>query len=92
MVKKVPSDKQELSFGTRWDKLRTWHLLKDEIEAKCQEPEKFDCGITIDIGPQVLQTQDCLVQIQRGDRGSGPPWKTQVIWVSIGNKQLDPPW
>ena len=60
MVKKVPSDKQELSFGTRWDKLRTWHLLKDEIEAKCQEPEKFDCGITIDIGPQVLQTQDCL--------------------------------
>ena len=55
MVKKVPSDKQELSFGTRWDKLRTWHLLKDEIEAKCQEPEKFDCGITIDIGPQVFQ-------------------------------------
>ena len=60
MVKKVPSDKQELSFGTRWDKLRTWHLLKDEIEAKCHEPEKFDCGITIDIGPQVFQTQDCL--------------------------------
>ena len=32
------------------------------------------------------------VRIQRGDRGSGPtlenPW--QVIWVSIGNKQLDP--
>ena len=32
------------------------------------------------------------VQIQRGDRGSGPPppGKSQVIWVSIGNKQLDP--
>ena len=25
-----------------------------------------------------------------GDRGSGPPGKSQVIWVSIGNKQLDP--
>ena len=23
--------------------------------------------------------------------GSGPPGKSQVIWVSIGNKQLDPP-
>ena len=33
------------------------------------------------------------VRIQRGgDRGSGPPpGKSQVIWVSIGNKQLDPP-
>ena len=35
-------------------------------------------------------------RIQRGgggDRGSGPPppGKSQVIWVSIGNKQLDPP-
>ena len=33
------------------------------------------------------------VRIQRGDRGSGPPpppRKSQVIWVSIGNKQLDP--
>ena len=29
-----------------------------------------------------------------GDRGSGPPSprKSQVIWVSIGNKQLDNPW
>ena len=27
-----------------------------------------------------------------GDRGSGPPpGKSQVKWVSIGNKQLDPP-
>ena len=26
-----------------------------------------------------------------GDRGSGPPpGKSQVIWVSIGNKQMDP--
>ena len=32
-------------------------------------------------------------RIQRGDRGSGPPppGKSQVIWVSLGNKQLDPP-
>ena len=32
-----------------------------------------------------------LTRIQKGDRGSGPPGKSQVIWVSIGNKQLDPP-
>ena len=31
------------------------------------------------------------MRIQRGDRGSGPPpGKSQVVWVSIGNKQLDP--
>ena len=35
-----------------------------------------------------------LVEIasgQRGIRGSGPPGKSQVIWFSIGYKQLDPP-
>ena len=26
-----------------------------------------------------------------GDRGSGPPEKSQVIWVSIGKKALGPP-
>ena len=34
------------------------------------------------------------VRIQRGGGGAGgpdPPGKAQVIWVSIGNKQLDPP-
>ena len=32
------------------------------------------------------------VRIQRGDRGSGPPPpENHVTWVSIGNKQLDPP-
>ena len=31
-----------------------------------------------------------VVRIQRGDRGPDPPGKSQVIWVSIGNKQLDP--
>ena len=28
-------------------------------------------------------------RIQRGWQGSGPPGKSQVIWVSIANKQLD---
>ena len=28
---------------------------------------------------------------ERGDRTPPPPGKSQVIWVSIGNKQLDPP-
>ena len=32
------------------------------------------------------------VRIQRGGQGvRTPPGKSQVIWVSIGNKQLDPP-
>ena len=32
------------------------------------------------------------VRIQRGGgRGSGPPGKPQVIWVSIVNERLDPP-
>ena len=26
-----------------------------------------------------------------GERGSGPPGKSQVIWVYIGKQQLDPP-
>ena len=29
--------------------------------------------------------------IKRGTGGSDPPDKSQVIWVSIGNKQLDTP-
>ena len=29
-------------------------------------------------------------RIQRGEGGSGPPGKSQVIWGSIGNKQLNP--
>ena len=33
------------------------------------------------------------VRIQRGGGGTGgpnPPGKSQVLWVSTGNKQLDP--
>ena len=33
--------------------------------------------------------------IQRGGGGAGgpdPSGKSQIIWVSIGNKQLDTPW
>ena len=26
-----------------------------------------------------------------GGQGAGPPGKSQVIWISIGNKQLRPP-
>ena len=28
---------------------------------------------------------------EEGTGGPDPPGKSQVIWVSIGNKQLDPP-
>ena len=43
------------------------------------------------------KTSVAQVRIQRGDRGSGPPLENHVIWVSIGNMQLDlppppPPW
>ena len=31
----------------------------------------------------------CHAQIQERDRGSRPPWKIKVIWVSLGNKQLE---
>ena len=41
---------------------------------------------------QCILARVCQVRIQRGDRGSGPPLgKSQVIWVSIRNKLLDPP-
>ena len=47
------------------------------------------------ISVQLLQySHRGQVRIQRGggeDRDSGPPGKSQVIWVSIGNKQLDCP-
>ena len=34
------------------------------------------------------------MRIKRGDMGPdpSPSRKSQVIWVSIGNKQLDSPW
>ena len=32
------------------------------------------------------------VRIQRGARGPEPPGKSQVIWVSVGNKPPPPPW
>ena len=36
---------------------------------------------------------DSQVRIQREGQGvRTPPGKSQVIWVSIGNKQLDPTW
>ena len=53
---KESNKKPELVIGKRWDKLRTWRLLKEDIEAKLQEPEKFDSGITLEIGPQVCQS------------------------------------
>ena len=47
-----------------------------------------------DLGPSCLQRLSAQVRIQRGGGGQGvrtPPGKPQVIWVSIGNKQLEPP-
>ena len=40
----------------------------------------------------VSQLPGRQVLIQSGGQGvQTPPGKSQVIWVSIGNKQLDPP-
>ena len=43
-----------------------------------------------------LQFRNILNNIKCGSSGGQgvqtPPGKSQVIWVSIGNKQLDPPW
>ena len=35
--------------------------------------------------------QSASADPEGGTGGPDPPGKSQVIWVSIGNKQLDPP-
>ena len=55
---------------------------------ECLIQDRGVAGLSL-IGGIALQ-----VRIQRGGGGTGgpdPPGKSQVIWVSIGNKQLDPP-
>ena len=64
-----------------WMKLRggTVWLFQD-ILVQEQVPDSFH------VRPWHVQ-----VRIQRGGTGGpDPPGKSQVIWVSIGNKQLDP--
>ncbi|XP_053386363.1 uncharacterized protein LOC123538280 isoform X11 [Mercenaria mercenaria] len=46
----------QLSKIARWDKLKSWKVLNDEIEDKLKSAEKFDHGMTLDIGPQLLYT------------------------------------
>ena len=60
--------------------------IRASINREEPEPDKIQVTGKTEDGAQV--------RIQRGDRGSGPPpppGKSKVIWVSIGNKQLDPP-
>ena len=42
----------------------------------------------LSVSSQALSSADP----EGGTGGPDPPGKSQVIWVSIGNKQLDPPW
>ena len=54
---KLPGKNQNpLMIGKRWDKLRSWRVLRNDIEEKLKDPEKFDTGITLEIGPQLLHT------------------------------------
>ena len=39
--------------AARWDKLKSWKILSDDIVSKINASEKEDEAITLDIGPQV---------------------------------------
>ena len=43
------------------------------------------------ISKMKMEIQKKIWTSRYNEMGSGPPGKSQVIWVSIGNKQLDPP-
>ena len=48
--------------------------------------------VRIDLMSDVTRVySNSQVRILRGTGGPDPPGKSQVIWVSIGNKLLDPP-
>ena len=38
-----------------------------------------------------MEIQKKIWTSRYNEMGSRPPGKSQVIWVSIGNKQMDPP-
>ena len=48
-------------------------------------------GLSADDNVQLIQILHSLIQREGGGQGARTPWKTQVIWDSIGNKQLDLP-
>ena len=52
---------------------------------------EFKTSIILNFRNPNIKTCSEQVRIKRGAGGPDPPGKSHVIWVSIGNKQLDPP-
>ncbi|XP_052813918.1 uncharacterized protein LOC128240971 [Mya arenaria] len=42
--------------AARWDKLKSWHSLTEEVHKRLENSEKSDEGLTLDVGPQLLHT------------------------------------
>ncbi|XP_048237960.1 uncharacterized protein LOC125372345 [Haliotis rufescens] len=40
----------------RWDKLKEWSEVKDNLQVALQDPQTFDHSITLEHGPQLFQT------------------------------------
>jgi hypothetical protein len=38
----------------RWDKLKSWVSVQQDIQARLQTPDKFDQSVSLHHGPQVL--------------------------------------
>ena len=71
-------------------RIRTWGRLLHMVYQNLNKTEKYHPTTT-----RRKKAISCWsryqVRIQRGVRGQDPPGKSQVIWISIGYKQLDPP-
>ena len=60
------------------------------IEKRLLQPAELTAELTTDMTILLISSADP----EGGGGGQGvrtPPGKSQFIWVSIGNKQLDPP-
>ena len=59
------------------------------IEKRLLQPAELTAELTTDMTILLISSADP----EGGGQGvRTPPGKSQVIWVSIGDKQLDPPW
>ena len=81
----------------RQDSSLTYYICAEEFETS---PTNFILRLILNVSRYMLYLCHVVVvqMVNRasadperggGDRGSGPPGKSQVIWVSLGNKELD---